>query len=304
VRSLSLRTAPLSSLRSATTKESLTETFNALYSQKWLNESNMKKVLFGLIVIGFILSGSNVFAAYYAQDYAPLYLPYNFQDAVDANYKSCNAVLAQYNSGYLILDKKFESLRKGVAYDGPVWVPMGSQSAFNLDQLRDFTEKEIRLCMIDYRNYQTERNNQAQKEAAQDALNARQSAIAKAVFECNLEFFDTMSNSERIATSDERAACKNKSLSVPIPVSSSSQITVPITQKPITHTQITPKSDKPAVVDTTITPAMATNTVTSTPPQEPVREIKQQEAPQPVTQSEQKPSVFKRVINFLFGWLW
>lgn len=274
----------------------------------------MKKVIFWLTVIGFILSGSNVFA-FKTSDYYSSHIPSNLQDTINASgdgWIPCTRLLEQFDKAY-----KYMATTMSMEGDGKVWPAqaIGIENVNSWAELKFYSGTEFNKCLTDYNAYNAgkvvsnaalqdqEAKARQQKEVAQDAAEARRSAIAKAVFECDLEFFNTMTNSERIATSDERAACKNKALNIPPTISSSSQITVPITQKPITHTQITPKLDKPAPVDNSIVPAIATNTVTST-PQEPVREIKQQETPQPVVQSEQKTSVFKRVINFLFGWLW
>jgi hypothetical protein len=277
---------------------------------------------FGLLLALLIVPNLSI-ASYYAQDYDPSYLPYNFQDAVNTNYSGCNTVLDQYDSGYWELDDKFKALRTGTAYDGPVWVPMGSQSAFNLDQLSTFTEEEIRLCIVDYRGYQEkqakEAEEKAEKEAEKKALAERQEAIQKAITECDSEFFENMTSSEKRETLNEREACKNKSVSVSTPVETPvpTPVAVPNVQNapsytpPVTTTYIAPTNNQTEQDKTNdvITPTSATDTTTVT---SDIVETSQEEQfnkteqvnKQPEVQPEQKPSIFKRVVNFLFGWLW
>jgi len=277
---------------------------------------NMLKSIF-VLVLGMLITFPNQsIASYYAQDYDPSYLPYNFQEAVDADYSGCNTVLDQYDDGYWQLDEKFEALRKGTAYNGPVWMPIGKQSAFNLDQLRTYTEEEIRLCLIDYREYE---EKQAQ-EAEERAIAERQAEVQKAVTNCDFVFFEKMTSAEKMQTFDEREACKNKTVSTPAPVSTPTPTPIPVVTPTIQNTPTSipqvvstqQSTDNQAeqvqnTSETTSISATGTSTTTpeniETPPQDQVTEDQEGNS-EPETQPEQKPSVFKRVINFLFGWLW
>jgi hypothetical protein len=168
--------------------------------KKWLN-INMLKSIFILVLSVLITVPNLSIASYYAQDYDPSYLPYNFQEAVNADYSGCNTVLDQFDNGYWQLDEKFEALRKGTTYTGPVWVPVAKQSAFNLDQLRTYTEEEIRLCLIDYREHEEEQaqevEEKAKKEVEEKAIAERQAEVQEAIVKCDFAFFEKMTSTEK-----------------------------------------------------------------------------------------------------------
>lgn len=309
----------------------------------------MKNFYYILIFSAIVLLPTTTFAEYYAQDYDPSYLPYNFQDAVDSEFDGCLSVLGQYDSGYWQLDEKFEALKKGIDYSGPVWVPMGSESAFNLNQLRDFAEEEIRTCIVDYREYQEEQEKKAEEEAkqqAQEEAEARRLAdINKAIDDCDFEFFEEMTTEEKMDTFNEREACKNKveeeskKPTPPITDYSSDDISKPEIVESVPAPQPTPTPiQTPKIVPAPVNmpepansnipesisevsevatsssedqiPTITDDVVTVS--QEELDRMVEEKAAEKLEQQkeatvnepeEEKPSVFKRVFNFLFGWL-
>jgi len=290
----------------------------------------MKNIIFTAFIFLLTFTPAISQADYYAQDYDPSYVPYNFQEGADSDFDGCSEVLKQYDTGYWQLDEKFEALKKGTDYNGPVWVPMGSESAFNLNQLRDFAEDEIRSCLIDYREYLKEKEDeaaeQAKLEAEEEAKEQRLSDIENALINCDFAFFDKMTSSEKMDTFDERDACKSTNETgsnianeiitdqmpspaiafpkpTPVVIETPKSVAAP---KPLnTNTQ-----DVAAELEQSVNTSEDSITSTTTEDeiiaisQEDSNEMTEEKATENVEQTqENKPSVFKRIVNFLFGWM-
>ncbi len=287
----------------------------------------MLKSIF-IVALGFFIAlPSASMASYYAQDYDPSYLPYNFQDAINSDFSDCETILWQYDENYSQMSKLLEEQRK--TYPGknkenffvslPIKLFIDDTRVTTFPELKTITEEAFRVCLIDYRNYQEEQEEKAEaeakKEAEAEALVKRQKEIEEALANCDFDFFEEMTNSERMKTYDEREACKTKTVSSPIPVSTPTPVPIltPTIQNQSTsipqvvNAQPTNSPTEPIQNTSEATSVNATGTVsietTETLLQEQVAEV-QEVKTEPETQPEEKPSVFKRVFNFLFGWLW
>jgi hypothetical protein len=259
-------------------------------------------------------------AAYYASDYDPDYLPHNYQEAVNTGYSGCNDILYQYDNVY---DRLSDSLREYQLNQ-----PWADKESFTLEigrspgmegqhiqsfsQLQSVTEEEIRQCLGDYRLW-LERQKQLEEEQAKRAAEKeRETAVQQALSECDFDFFLTMSESEKMASYDERKACElaksNQTQTTPSP----SQTITAVPMIPQVPQSLPPPIRQESITEPITSSVGAADDVATSSEEKESQNIETQpsvsgENPgqqQANANQEPAPSFIKKVLNFLFGWLW
>lgn len=288
-----------------------------------------------IFLLCFFSIGSIVDASYYSQDYDPDYLPYNFQDAVDVEFISCNSDLDNFHEIYNEFEDYWYSHSIGGTkdnYNFPIEVYMGDQRVNNYDSLKMEAESEFRDCIIEERELQeeeeAEKEEEERKKKKEEREVKRQAAIEEALTECDFDFFDLMSQSEKMATFDERDACSKKVSEVvdepePIPVVVE-PILIPepvvapyVPSAPPVQVQQTNEDDATEETESVVEEEISTSTEATTTEEviavtqeeldrmveEKLKDKLEENKPDPEPVPEPKPSFFKRVTNFLFGWM-
>jgi hypothetical protein len=260
--------------------------------------------------------------AYNVSDYNPAYTPYNMETAIDS--KLCKDEVAAFDSDYDVLAKSYTGSITEIILQSGVHGSLSNINAwFESNEL--YYSNLFKECI--------EENQQAEEEKARKEARARyeaqhQADILEAIENCDMEFLENLSLDERMATYDERTACKEKLATKSEPVSATPPVvyTPPVTttiQEPILYTAPKPTTPVKAVEtpNEIVTEAAETTEDTSTTTaatssdetvqitqdeldrmiEQRVNEALEKAQPEPVPETE-KPSVFKRVWNFLFGW--
>lgn len=282
------------------------------------------KAVFILLAVGPLFIASMA-QAYNAADYNPEHTPYNLEEAIDA--KLCKDEVEAFDSDYDALAKSYNgSLVEIILLSGVQGSLDNINAWFEANEL--YYSTEFRDCIAE----NTEVEEAAAKKAAQERFEEEQQAkLQKAIEDCDMEYLESLSNSEKMATYDERMACKEKlaaeveAVTEPTPAPTPVYVPPVVTPEPViykaptTPVQVAPQTitqEAEIVADTSIDrdTDMAT-TSTSTPKEtiemteeeldrlieQRVNEALDQSEPDPTPEPE-KPSFFKRVWNFLFGW--
>lgn len=292
----------------------------------------MKNIV-SIVTLLFIVSFSVAEAGYYAQDYDPDYLPYNFQDAADADFDGCNLVLHQYDDISDKIDRLINIQKTGNSStnrDNYV-IPWTERPYVNdvrvgsFSELKTVTEEEIRLCMIDYREYEELEKQEAEAQAKKEAQLRwdikYQKDIDEALENCDFDYFGNMSNEEKMKTYDGRKACEEKANEPvvvtptyvsPVVVEPVSVSYVPTPLLPVQVMKIPAEEEENVVeeVVSTTTEATTTEEVISVTQEELDRMVEEklneklgEVQSEPESTPEPKLSFFKKVANFLFGWM-
>jgi hypothetical protein len=294
----------------------------------------MKKYILP-ILLSIFSTTTFVYADYDSRKYIPEWVPYNYDDAVEfSDFDDCKEPLDKFDDAYFLLEWKVipGSDEGTIFYRYEESDPSGITS---LKQLKERVESEIRDCIADYPDYIAKKESeQAEKLAelqAQEEAEERVRMITVALDRCDFDFFERMSTDEKMDTYDERKACEevlNQPEPKPIePAVISAPVPEPITQEPVAPSYIPPTPTKPVaeqvtpepmVVPEVIQDEVATSAEATTSSE--IIEITEEElnrlveervaerasvekspAPEPVP--EEKPSLFRRITNFLFGWM-
>ena len=277
----------------------------------------IKIILFGILLAFGVIGQAN--AEYYVSDYDPDYVPYNLQEAMDSlDFPACENKIKSFDSTYneyLLL------------YGTPISV--GETLDVEFGALKEVTEEEFRQCLSNAREQEQE---WIKEEEEKRALLERDQEIQSAVDNCDFDFFkNDMDNSERMATWNEREACEVKDddeeeiktpvvepifESIPAPVI----YTPPKVAEPIVTQFVTPEPSVDAVsapertvvekeddVTTTADSGVTTTeeliVVTDEELDRMVEERLKERTEESQIEPESSLPFFKRVTNFLFGWL-
>lgn len=266
-------------------------------------------------------------ASYSATDYDPSLLPYNFNDANKVE-DYCNVALEQFDDAYYAFEKdRALNSRPITNYNGShIPQKIGTAWVKNYTELKTEAEQIFRACISEYDKYQLELEEKEEeaerKRKEKEREEKRLLAINTAIENCDFAFFERMSESEKMKTYDERKACELKSkqeIKVVAPIAESKTVVSPVITPPVIVTQkpqvVTPAQPKQIITEVssssaTTTEETASTTITITQEeldrivQEKIEEAKQAEVPlqETVAEEKPKPSIFKRIINFFFGW--
>lgn len=138
------------------------------------------------------------------------------------------------------------------------------------------------------------------------AVEERQSEINNALDNCDLDFFDSITTSEKMDTYNEREACKAKDVieTTSEPVTAPTQTIQPKPQNPAVTTSLSaPTATQTDNINIETEQAEETST-TSTTPSETVEQTKSvaDETEVAFIPEPEKPTFFQRVIRFFTGW--
>jgi hypothetical protein len=262
--------------------------------------------------------------AYNAGDYNPEHVPYNFDTAVDR--QNCRDEMANFNADYNAIARGYnDSLVDVVLHSGIAWTLDNADNLFEMIEL--YYSTEFKDCIKD--------------DDRRIRIEAEEAEFQKAIKECDFDYFTkVMTDKERMDTYDERMACKDElaaeaeekegseliHIPEPEPVYVPPVVTPVVTEEPVVYeapavaAPINPTPVKQEVVVEDDTPGVVETeqaaTSTSAPQekvemtQEELDQLIEQRVNEALEQSEpelvsepEKPSFFKRVWNFLFGWL-
>ena len=154
-----------------------------------------------------------------------------------------------------------------------------------------------------------------EEEKKGEILKQRQEQVSTALQECNFDFFEEMTNQEKMDTFGERKACeedKNEPESKPVQITPiSAPVPEPVaapTYVPTTPVESAPVKKEPVEVGSPITESTSTlEKIELT--QEELDRIVEEKINEKINEVEtveepvKKPSFFKRVKDFLFGWM-
>lgn len=270
--------------------------------------------MFKTIITATLLGVIPVFvsAGYSASDYSPDYVPYNFNSAVDR--QNCKDELAEFNADYNAIAKGYnESLVDVILISGVAWSLDNADNLFKAIQL--YYSTEFKYCIQD--------------DDRRIRVEAEEAEFKRAVEECDFDYFENMmTDKERMDTYDERMACKEElgaeakiiekteTEHVPVPVYVPPSITPVVSPEPVIYqvsekpTQVTPVTsiqDSNTISSNEIeneqtTTSTATTTIELT--EEELNQLIEQRVNEAMEQTQpEKQSIFKRVVNFFFGWL-
>lgn len=294
----------------------------------------MRKIFF----VALALAPFSCAADYYAQDYDPNYLPYNFEEAKDADFTACDNVLAAYDDTYGELESMMrsaqmivDSTNRRAFVTHPDYLVFEGVSIYSFTNLKERAEESIRQCIVELRDYEEEQEEKEKEREQREREAKRERRIQKALTECDFDFFDSMSTEDRMATYDERKACEEQSQSEPgteIPQSviiksdpivvlaaTPSTVPIPISAPDSVGTESKPQAAgaaEPKEEESMLKAALATTTATSdktlTLTEEELEQMVQQKVAEELQQQEEmppqeQPSFFRKIINFFFGWL-
>jgi hypothetical protein len=286
----------------------------------------MKKTLLLFVAVTQALIFSDA-QAYSSSDYDPQYLPHNFEEAEDA--RLCRDAVKAFDSDYDALTKSYTENLTEVILSSGVQGSVNNVNAW-LEANEFYYSNIFRECIAeDIKKEEAEDRKRASERFEQEQLEKLQ----KATEECDMGYFDGLSNSKKMETYDVRMACKEKLSSevnevmqvdpiVTIPAPRPIQADPVVTRYVPTPVQIPEPSVVPEIVeniqDEEEIPAQDQDSIASTTEAtttEDVIAVTQAELDRMVeervaaaveeTASESVPkklSVFKRIINFFTGW--
>ena len=175
----------------------------------------MKKIS---IFIVLLLFAGQAEASFYVPKYDRDFIPYNHEEASDANFSSCDDVLESYDDLYDDVDKKMAVRKLGnsstnrsnfvIDWEQRLFLDEVPVRSFN--ELKTVTEEAIRDCLVELKKSEKELAEKKQKERVKNKVEKRQIAIQEAISNCDLEFFDHMNKKEKMQTFKERQQCKDR----------------------------------------------------------------------------------------------
>ncbi len=293
----------------------------------------MKIILFILILL---FSTTTVFAADYdSRKYIPKFVPYNFDDAVEmSSFDVCAVALNKFDEGYYLLEwKEIPGSEEGAIYYR--YTSSDPDGITSLSQLKSRVEDEIRKCIAKYPEYIVQQEEIEAKVKEQEekklAEQERKESIIRALENCDFNFFEDMTSSEKMDTFSEREACEANAITQ----NESNKEVAPVVSLPENTYLSNPKQElesAPAAVKTIPTNPPSTinlgespeveygTEIVSSTTNEEITTVKQGELNQTEDEKaagnllsqenisievteEPKQSIFKRVFNFFFGWM-
>ncbi|MCA9360193.1 hypothetical protein KC850_04140 [Candidatus Kaiserbacteria bacterium] len=277
--------------------------------------------MFKTILSAALLSTIPVFvnAGYSASDYNPDHVPYNFDFAVDR--QNCQDELANFNTDYNAIANGYnESLVDVILISGVAWSLDNANNLFEAIEL--YYSTEFKDCVKD--------------DDRRIRVEAEEAEFQRAVEECDFDYFENvMSDDERMDTYYERMACKEELAAeaeeesepmpepepvyVPpgiVPVSTPEPVIYKAPAEPVsvTPSTVTSRTEEETNVPEDIETEEATAPTSTSDEiiemtqeeidrlvEQRVNEALEEKEPEPTPEPE-KPSLFKRVAEFLFGW--
>jgi len=283
--------------------------------------------LFSVLIIASVIIPSVSFA-YNVADYNPQYTPYNLEAAIDA--RLCKEELAAFDSDYDALSKSYTENLTEVILSSGVQGSLSNVSSW-LEANEFYYSNAFRDCIAE--DTATE-EAKAKKEAQERFELKEQAKLQKAIDECDMEYLEGLSIDKKMSTYDERMACKEKIATVASEVSEPKTAPTPVyvptvttyVPEPVTYTapavpvsvasapvipeeKISDPSSEVVEGDQATTSASTTEEKVVEMTEDELNQIIEQrvdealKASQPEPSPEpEKPSFFRRVINFFKGW--
>jgi len=285
----------------------------------------MKKALLLIVAVTQILTFTDV-QAYSASDYDPQYTPYNFSEADDA--RLCRDAVEAFDSDYDALTKSYTENLTQVILSSGVQGSLNNVNAW-LEANEFYYSNVFRECIAE----DLEQEEVEAKEKARERFEEEQQAkLLEAVKGCDMEYLENLSDKDKMATYDERMACKEKLAAETDQVSEPTPVAIPVYIPPVTTSipeqvsytaPVVPVADvaQPVVQEKRLDNEslessegdLATSSLATT--SEKLIEMTEEELNRLVeervaaafeeTASEPEPektSVFRRIINFFTGW--
>lgn len=286
-------------------------------------------IAIAVFVLGPLFFVHNV-QAYSASDYNPQYTPYNFEEAADA--RLCRDSVKAFDSDYDALTKSYTENLTEVILNSGVQGSLNNVTAW-LDANEFYYSNVFRDCIAE--NIKAE-EAEAKKRAQERFEREQQAKLQKALEDCDMDYLENMSDSEKMATYDKRMACKDKLEEEAIQESQSEPApdTTPVYVPPVTTTVPEPvihtapaapqqvdssplrQEDQGIDSSTELTEEVQATSSASTTEEklievteEEIQRIVDQrvndalkEAQTEVVPEPEKPTFFRKVVNFLFGW--
>lgn len=269
---------------------------------------HMKEILLFACVL--LCAGTTAHASYNSGAYDPEFLPYNFEDAVDAEI-SCEDQLNAYDKAYSEVFDKITAV-SNVPEQSVYQTQIETEQIYNeLPILKIQYQAEFKNCIENEEDRLNEEAEEEAREEAREKEEERWKDINEALEECDFDFFDKMSVDEKMETYDERIACDNKKSQTPV-------TQVVAVQKPLDTVSPMPVSVVSPVVNTSVNtdtvpeerysdyPVQVSEEVfveTDTDQKEPQEPKNVQAQAEEIQVSEEESSVVKKALTFLFGWL-
>lgn len=177
-----------------------------------------------ILVFIFLAPTQLAFAySYYAADYDPLYLPYNFDDALSAYEDEgyCETALSEFDRVYQIFEINRAKYSKTTGEYGTYNTNSNDFEYVNDVRIEDYNDLEdasatmMRDCLADYRGYLENQEEIAAEAAAEkEERERRQRAeveLHEALDNCDFDYFENeMTTAQKMETYDERKACEDK----------------------------------------------------------------------------------------------
>lgn len=297
------------------------------------------KAVFSLIFTAPVLFfGSVSYADYEVSKYDPDYRPHNLEQAFD--FGECDDLVEAFDLNYTQLTEEYISEQSNPDGKSSFALQNNLDRILQSLETNKFNYQiEFSECISEGKNNIEE---QEAEEARERFEQQRIDRIQRALDECDFDFFDRMDNDEKMDTYDERQSCREKAVAEE-EVGQTEEINSsvietsnpePASIQPVTYTPPPVEQNTPSPAPTPVSDPEAEtnissdsskdeemiNSSSSTTTEEKVVEVTENELNQMVeervnkaleevnTGSEpipepEKPSVFKRVFSFLFGWL-
>lgn len=286
--------------------------------------------MFKIIIPAILLVFATSAFAFNENDY--VHKPSNIDEAIEASedgYIPCTRLLEDFDKAYNYMANTINMVGDGKVSPAQ---PIGNESVRSWDELKFYSEREFDECITEYNDEinaekeaqaQKEAEEKAEKEAEEKAIADRIASVSKALEECDYDFFENqMTTKEKMDTYDERQACEQVEQTAFAPTSLP-QVVTPVVVEPVVPAYTPPAQIQTAPVVADLAPEqeiieqkVSTSTEATTTPE--TIEVTQEELDQmveerlherleeesePLAEPEEKPSFFKRVTNFLFGWM-